>query len=67
MPTGETPRICGRLRQPETGRAPCFPQNFDGSTGHACGASHLSGWAGLVALLLHPGVYRDAVVGVAAE
>jgi hypothetical protein len=31
-----------------------FHEYFDGDTGRGCGASHQTGWTGLVALLLDP-------------
>ena len=32
-----------------------FYEYFDGDTGRGCGASHQTGWTGLVANLLRPG------------
>lgn len=37
-----------------------FFEYFDGDTGRGCGASHQTGWTGLIALLLEPGAGSDA-------
>jgi hypothetical protein len=47
-----------------------FHEYFNGDTGCGVGASHQTGWTGLVAKLLQPhttdvGTLRDAVVGAA--
>ena len=36
-----------------------FHEYFDGDTGRGCGASHQTGWTGLVANLLRPGLVKD--------
>jgi hypothetical protein len=37
-----------------------FFEYFDGDNGRGCGASHQTGWTGLIALLLEPHVEHDA-------
>jgi hypothetical protein len=36
-----------------------FHEYFDGDTGRGCGASHQTGWTGLIANLLRPGVIKE--------
>ncbi len=43
-----------------------FFEYFDGDTGRGCGASHQTGWTGLIALLLEPGAGTDAAASRAA-
>ena len=37
-----------------------FYEYFHGDTGCGLGASHQTGWTGLIALLLNPGEQKDA-------
>jgi hypothetical protein len=47
----EDPNFCDHL---------LFYEYFHGDTGRGLGASHQTGWTGLIALLLNPGEQRDA-------
>jgi hypothetical protein len=42
-----------------------FHEYFDGDNGRGCGASHQTGWTGLVALLLQPEEQRQTAVATA--
>ena len=47
-----------------------FHEYFHGDTGRGVGASHQTGWTGLVALLLHPRAAADPcsmALGTAAQ
>ena len=42
----------GQTNAPELGDLPLFHEYFDGDTGRGLGASHQTGWTGLIALLM---------------
>jgi hypothetical protein len=43
-----------------------FYEYFDGDNGRGCGASHQTGWTGLVAMLIEPNAQRDTAVAAAS-
>jgi hypothetical protein len=44
-----------------------FYEYFDGDTGRGCGASHQTGWTGLVANLLRPGYVADLDIALPVD
>jgi hypothetical protein len=44
----------GQISSPEISDYPLFHEYFHGDTGRGLGASHQTGWTGLIALLLQP-------------
>jgi hypothetical protein len=52
---GDNPKIYDLFKDPETGKQDLilFYEYFNGDTGQGLGASHQTGWTGLVANLIH--------------
>ena len=52
---------------PDFRKNPLFYEYFHGDTGAGLGASHQTGWTGLIALLLRPRPRAGVLTGAAAE